>query len=306
MEKADYEDFTRPYKRALKQLILELENYFEDIHINVYSITHRIKSINNAIEKSNKLEKSLNELQDIAGIRIVVSSEIEKQIVTCFFNRKVKIDKMKIISQKQINKKEGYRALHLIFEMAGHYSRSSYKTLIEIQIMTMFEYSFNIISRTWIYKSTKALSNEWHNNFRLLSKKLIDIDKNVNDLYSEMIQNKKNINSFELLTPLSYKLIINEIFNEEISLDDAVDYTVFMTGFGYRTNQSIIDFYMNEEVENFWKECKYNNKTLLGISFGILSKRSFFDMIGLRLKIVKELIKTEKTKTFIELIDMID
>jgi putative GTP pyrophosphokinase len=296
MDEDKYKIFIRPYSRSLKQLLLELEYFIEDININVYSTTSRIKDFNSAIEKSNKLKILIDELQDIAGIRIVVSTDIEKQMIIGFFERKVEVDKMNIIKSSQITNKEGYKAWHVIFEMKGHYTRSVYNVRIEIQIMTIFEYAFNIISRTWVYKSNRKFSNDWKTKFKQLSKDLTKFDSLVSELFIDMCHNSDNLYSDEPLNPLSYQQIVKLLFDEEIELIESVYHVAFITDKGYDTNKKMIDFYNNKEIEKHWIDFdSWANNNISNTTLS-MSRRSFYDFYGIRMPKSIEVIKMFKNQ----------
>jgi hypothetical protein len=53
MNRAEYLRFRRPYERVLRQLLLELEFFVEDlVGVNIHSITHRLKSFDSALDIS--------------------------------------------------------------------------------------------------------------------------------------------------------------------------------------------------------------------------------------------------------------
>ena len=121
MNRAEYLRFRRPYERVLRQVLLELEFFVEDlVGVNIHSISHRLKSFDSALEKSRRLSLPIAEMQDIAGIRVVVATLEEVDIVTRFFSRKVDSKDLTIKLDKVIEKKEGYRARHLVLKFAGH------------------------------------------------------------------------------------------------------------------------------------------------------------------------------------------
>src|SRR5262245_59610721 len=120
MNRAEYLKFRRPYDRVLRQLLLEFEFFKEDaIGVNIHSIQHRLKTYESAVEKSSRLKIPIVEMQDIAGIRIVVATTDEVDVVARFFSRKADSNDLTIQSDKQINKQDGYRARHLVLEFSG-------------------------------------------------------------------------------------------------------------------------------------------------------------------------------------------
>ena len=89
MDRVEFLHFRRAYERALRQVLLDFEFFVEDfIGINIYSVTHRLKSFESALEKSKRLKIQIDEMHDIAGMRIVVSTLDEVEVVARFFSRK--------------------------------------------------------------------------------------------------------------------------------------------------------------------------------------------------------------------------
>jgi len=170
MDLKQYLRFRRPYERVARQLLLEFEFFAEDSPgINVYSIQHRLKSFESASEKAVRLSMPIADMDDIAGIRIVVSTATEIDVIARFFYRKADSKDPLVKSDKRIDKKDGYRARHLVVEFEGHYTNSVHRTKVEIQLQTMMEHAYNYISRAWIYKSERALSEEWRSEFLRVS-----------------------------------------------------------------------------------------------------------------------------------------
>ena len=58
----------------------------------------------------------------------------------------------------------------------------------EVQIPTVFEHAFNIISRAWVYKAETSFAPGWLDRFRELSSRLSDLDNLAAGLHNENMQ----------------------------------------------------------------------------------------------------------------------
>jgi len=295
MNRAEYLRFRRPYERVVRQLLLELEFFVEDlVGVNIHSITHRLKSFDSALEKSRRLSLPIAEMQDIAGIRVVVATLEEVDIVTRFFSRKVDSKDLTIKLDKVIEKKEGYRARHLVLKFAGHYSRSVYPTLVEVQILTLLQHTFNYISRTWAYKTERTFSNEWRTEFQQLSHDLAEIDKRIAQLQNQVVTSSVSGGDDEPLTPFSYQKMVADIFGESETVDDAVDWVRMLVDLGCDTNRKLRNFFSNPAVLNL-REQFLTLESDTGRAFAHkvanMTIHNFFLMFGVNLKASEELLQ---------------
>jgi|GEM_PF-1739636 len=249
MNKIEFLRFRRSYERVLRQVLLDLEFFIEDlVGINVYAVTHRLKTFESALEKSERLKLKIDEMQDIAGIRIVVATLDEVEVLTRFFSRQSDSKDLTIKSNKVIAKKDGYQARHLILEFSGHYSRSMYPAFVEVQILTLLQSTFNYISRAWIYKADHALTEEWYSNFQKMSRDLAEIDQRIAHSQKQVVESSVSSAPNDPLTPFSYQQIVTEIFGETIQINDAVDVVRMLIDVGCNTNGKLQNFFGRDDI----------------------------------------------------------
>jgi ppGpp synthetase/RelA/SpoT-type nucleotidyltranferase len=153
-----YEELIRPVRRALAEQILTLNNFLEDVAIKgVHSVSSRVKprdSVINALQEGRFAR--FEGFPDLAGIRVVVHSQQDVDVVAHCFLRQIEIgQEMKLIEDAPKDK-DGYRARHLRVEISGSYRRSVYPVRMEIQIRTLCEDLFDTLSRTYWYKDPNA------------------------------------------------------------------------------------------------------------------------------------------------------
>lgn len=79
---AAYEREIEPHRRALRALELEWDFFVRDVsELNLFSTSSRIKQYSRAIAKSEQIGVQVSDLDDLAGMRIVVGTLAEVPIV---------------------------------------------------------------------------------------------------------------------------------------------------------------------------------------------------------------------------------
>ena len=249
MTEAEYKLFLRPHERALRQIKLDLNFFLEDVgSICVYSITSRLKTYKSALQKSRKLNIPIEQLNDIAGLRVVVATQTEVEVIANFFYRQEISKDVSILSDDKKQKEDGYRARHIIIETSGSYKRSAFPGRIETQIQTIFEHAFNFVSRAWVYKANYNFTPEWNEKFKNISDQLMHIEANISDLHDAVLDSSSRDGKDDPLSPFSLQRIVKSVFNENISLQDAVDSCRFAVDRGLETNSMFIAFLKAEAI----------------------------------------------------------
>jgi ppGpp synthetase/RelA/SpoT-type nucleotidyltranferase len=297
MNEKDYSQLLKPFKRTLSQLLLEFDFFLEDIGpLNIYSVESRIKSYRNAISKAQRLGKPVEELQDIAGLRIVVATKNEVEIIKRFFTRQA--DKKDVIIERNqtINKKDGYRSTHLVIQYKGHCARSMYPSRVEAQIPTIFEHAFNFLSRAWVYNSDKSYSNDWKVRFEALAEGLEKFDRESSFLHREVIASSVCKDGNEPLSPLSYQHIVWNEFREKIVLEHAVDACRYYTDIGYKSIAELTGYFRRTDINSLWEEFSTVSPGIDSAFSDICTKEAFWELFGTRLHKAKDVIKMLRNK----------
>jgi len=291
MQPDEYARFTRPHQRFLRQLALDLEFFVADTDKDaVFSIDHRVKSFASASAKSRRLGIQLPEMQDIAGMRIVVTTSEFVEIVVRFFETRSSIAKdLTIHKREPIKRTNGYRSTHLITEFSGHYSRSVFSGHLEIQIPTIFEHAFNFVSHSWVYKSSTLHRPQWQEKFRELSVRLAGIDEAATELHRSA-SNEAELNpEEEPLTPFLYQRIVREEFGEEVALDAAVDAVKSYIDLGATTVAALQRFFRRDDIVALWNE--------FGNQEPRFSRDTFWHIFGTRMPVARELLESFRDKS---------
>ncbi len=156
-----WELFLAPYKQAVDELKIKLKGMraqFErqQDHSPIEFVTGRVKPIASILDKADQknipLDKLAEEMQDIAGLRMMCQfvDDIE-QVVELLRKRndfKV-VEERNYISHK---KPSGYRSYHVVIEYPVQTIKGEQKILAEIQIRTLAMNFWATIEHSLNYK----------------------------------------------------------------------------------------------------------------------------------------------------------
>jgi len=299
MTEAEYRKHIRPHARAVRQLLTDLDFFIEDIGpISLFSISSRLKDFGRAAKKSRRLGISADQLQDLAGIRIVVATQREVDVVARFFYREQDSDDLEVESDENLSREDGYRARHIVAVMQPRYTRSVRPARVEIQLLTVLQHAFNFMSRAWVYKSESCLSPEWRSGFSELARDLRKQDKLANALHSEVIQSASTLDDAAQLTPMSYQRLVHKVFGEDISLDAAVDSCRMMVDLGCCTNGALRSFFEDDRIEHLRRKFSTSTSAFAKSSREMVEdwpKNTFWTTFGTRYEAVLGLLAEEVT-----------
>ncbi|GEN30654.1 putative GTP pyrophosphokinase [Cerasibacillus quisquiliarum] len=134
-----------PYAQVVEELKVKLKGMriqfeYESRHSPIEFITGRVKPVQSILEKAERKQIPLNkieEIQDIAGVRVVCPFvEDIYMVVDMIRERK----DLKIVAEKDYiekNKESGYRSYHIIVEYPVETIHGMKEVLAEIQIRTL-------------------------------------------------------------------------------------------------------------------------------------------------------------------------
>jgi ppGpp synthetase/RelA/SpoT-type nucleotidyltranferase len=248
----EYLALTRPHRRLLQQLVVDLGFYIEDVGpLAIFSVEHRVKSYESALTKARRMQKPVEQLYDLAGLRIVVGTEPEVAVAKYFFRLKEIVKDLTIRREWVVEHSNGYRATHLVVGFGGHYTRSVFPVEVEIQIPTILEHAFNFLSHSWTYKAARPPGADWQQKFRSVASKLRRIDIDLASLHDGAMSEKRAEDAAKL-TPFAYREIAQELFVEDVPLQHAIDFVRQVTDRGVSTNEQLRAFFRREDVAKAW------------------------------------------------------
>ena len=135
-----------PYELAVRELIVKFEHIISehrenDLYSPIEQVSGRVKSVSSILEKMQRkhipMERMEEEIEDIAGIRIICQFEEDIETVASLIQNR---SDMTIKSEKNYLKhvkQSGYRSLHLIIYYTVETLNGPRKLQAEIQIRTM-------------------------------------------------------------------------------------------------------------------------------------------------------------------------
>lgn len=157
----DWEKFLTPYSQAVDELKIKLRGIrdqyemFEQ-HSPIEFVTGRVKPIASIMDKAKRkgipFEKIEEEMQDIAGLRIMCQFVEDIEVVLNLLRIRNDFD---IIEERDYISKEkesGYRSYHLVISYPVETIKGEKKVLAEIQIRTLAMNFWATIEHSLNYK----------------------------------------------------------------------------------------------------------------------------------------------------------
>lgn len=191
----DWDLFLAPYKQAVEELKVKLRGMraqFErqSIHSPIEFVTGRVKPIASILDKANKknipYEKISEEIQDIAGLRMMCQFvEDIKRVVELIKNR----NDFKIVEERDYitNKKiSGYRSFHLVIEYPVQTIDGEKKILVEIQIRTLAMNFWATIEHSLSYKYSGQFPKDIETRLQRAAEAAFRLDEEMSEIRGEI------------------------------------------------------------------------------------------------------------------------
>lgn len=262
-----------PYFELMSsQISYVLENLLKQNGINYLSIESRTKSLDNIQEKIKRkfYKKPIEQLTDIAGIRIILYLENDVDSVCEIIRKTFDID-VKNSSNNSTRlaiDKIGYRSIHFVCDIGN--KRSSipeYQTFgglkFEIQVRTILQHSWANLTHDRVYKFGNNLPESIKRKVNLYSGMLEIVDLGFSEIVNE-------VNSYRKA------LSFDEIENIENDKIDSINIIEYMSRICKENNYSYIDLDDNSSFDDVIDELKFFGVESLSDVKNILPN-DFFD-----------------------------
>jgi ppGpp synthetase/RelA/SpoT-type nucleotidyltranferase len=293
-----YSRLLQPYRRALARLRLDFQFFREESGpLLIISVEVRLKGFKSAVEKAQQLGIPVDQLDDLAGFRVVAGTSVDVGVIRHFFTNGLRGTRFTVAKEKRVKYKNGYRAHHIVLEIPESYTGTWSTCRVEIQLQTALESAFNKLSRLWIYKSGRHLPVEWEHRFSAMAAGLQAIDEEASELQQILFSTSESLCDDTPLTPLAYHALIKECFGESTDDDDAQWHSVYYRRCGVETCGQLRQFFLQPDVANLYEE--WSDLTQTGGEdsiFAVDSKRQFWAMYGLRFEWAVEYLSKAKAK----------
>ncbi len=157
----NWDDFLAPYKQAVEELKVKLRGMRsqferEEVHSPIEFVTGRVKPVASILDKAESkaipLEKVGEELQDIAGLRMMCQFVDDIKLVVHLLRKR---NDFEIVEERDYisNKKNsGYRSYHVVIKYPVQTIQGEKNILAEIQIRTLAMNFWATIEHSLNYK----------------------------------------------------------------------------------------------------------------------------------------------------------
>ena len=207
-----------PYELAVRELIVKFEHIISehrenDLYSPIEQVSGRVKSVSSILEKMQRkhipMERMEEEVEDIAGIRIICQFEEDIETVASLIQNR---SDMTIKSEKNYLKhvkQSGYRSLHLIIYYTVETINGPKQIQAEIQIRTMAMNFWATIEHSLQYKYKENIPEYIQQKLLDASEAIIEVDHEMSDVRDEIMDAQNSHRKKETLV----KDILNNIQN---------------------------------------------------------------------------------------------
>ena len=231
-----------PYELAVKELMVKFEHIIEehkqnDLYSPIEQVSGRVKSLPSILEKMQRkhipMERMEEELEDIAGIRIICQFEEDIDTVAAIIQKRTD---MTIKSEKNYLKhikQSGYRSYHLIIYYTVETINGPKKIQAEIQIRTMAMNFWATIEHSLQYKYKGEMPLHVAERLSNAADAIIALDQEMSSVRDEIMdaqdsfRKKSNLVSEILHTMQNLYKVANR--HEVLKIQDEF-YKIYETG----------------------------------------------------------------------------
>jgi putative GTP pyrophosphokinase len=197
----EYGDLKDDYDDFLKEVIRSVEKMIKDAKIPIASIYGRRKELDSIIEELTserfRIKKSITELEDLVGLRIVLLfPEYKTKVIELLSHDFVVLKDTSLTPQDYAT--FGYRSDHLIVEVRDKWLevpawRTHQHKKIEIQIRTLSEHIWAETSHALYYKREENIPDAFKRDLSILSALLENVDEKLQNIKIKVEKHFKHI-----------------------------------------------------------------------------------------------------------------
>ena len=196
MELQMWKDIINPYDLAVEELVLKFNHMIKEyrqkgLYSPIEQVTGRVKSISSIIGKAQKkgipFERLEDEIEDIAGIRLICQFMDDIYSVVDLIKKRsdmtVKSEKDYITHMKE----SGYRSYHLIVLYKVETTEGTKQIPVEIQIRTLGMNFWAVIEHSLQYKYRENIPKQVRERLTSASAAIITLDSEMSSIRNEII-----------------------------------------------------------------------------------------------------------------------
>lgn len=190
-----WEDFLAPYKQAVEELKIKLKGMrsqfeLENNHSPIEFVTGRVKPVASILDKANQkhiaLDHLVEEMQDIAGLRMMCQFVDDIEVVVRLLRQR---NDFRIVEERDYitNKKpSGYRSYHVVIEYPVETIQGEKKILAEIQIRTLAMNFWATIEHSVNYKYQSEFPEAINKRLKRAAEAAFQLDEEMSQIREEI------------------------------------------------------------------------------------------------------------------------
>ncbi|TYU29089.1 GTP pyrophosphokinase family protein [Listeria monocytogenes] len=190
-----WEDFLAPYKQAVEELKIKLKGMrsqfeLENNHSPIEFVTGRVKPVASILDKANQkhiaLDHLVEEMQDIAGLRMMCQFVDDIEVVVRLLRQR---NDFRIVEERDYitNKKpSGYRSYHVVIEYPAETIQGEKKILAEIQIRTLAMNFWATIEHSVNYKYQGEFPEAINKRLKRAAEAAFQLDEEMSQIREEI------------------------------------------------------------------------------------------------------------------------
>lgn len=223
-----YRDKRVLYERAIRQVRECISDIIKDFSVEglfrVSGVEQRVKSLDSlkrkAYDKSIPKDQIFEKITDVAGIRIIVNnlSDIHKLVEKIKASSKIHYNETSYEDKIAMPLETGYRAIHFIVHVEVEFKGTTHKIPCEIQVHTLLQNSWAILTHYDIYKQSNGLPAIIQKLSRRFADQLAVLDEIAQDIRDELsreVEPAGIVEDKEPLTKQSIGFIFYELFGKK-------------------------------------------------------------------------------------------
>lgn len=185
-----------PYELAVKELIVKFEHVItehreKDTYSPIESVSGRVKSVPSLLEKMQRkripMERMTEEVEDIAGIRLICQFEEDIDIIANMIQNRSDMQVKSIKDYVTHFKQSGYRSFHMIIYYTVETTEGPRRLQAEIQIRTMAMNFWATIEHSLQYKYRGDMPSHVTERLSKAAEAIVSLDHEMSTVRSEIM-----------------------------------------------------------------------------------------------------------------------
>ena len=197
MELNQWKTVLIPYQYAVEELKVKFKNIRKELIDNgeyspIEFVTGRVKKISSIIDKANRLDIDLSEvddkIEDIAGIRIMCQFVEDIYTVVSYIRSRKDMDVLYEKDYIKNDKSSGYRSYHVIIKYPIQTVSGVVDILAEIQIRTLSMNFWATIEHSLKYKYNHYIPSDIAQRLRKAADAAFNLDQEMSVIREEIMR----------------------------------------------------------------------------------------------------------------------